>query len=67
MDEQELGKNLWTLSYPKLKTLKYKRKLQNHLEYSTNWITSHIYINMYSHSLIKVKVVSDSNFCNLFW
>ena len=30
MDEQELGKNLWTLSYPKLKTLK---KIENHLEY----------------------------------
>ena len=27
MDEQELGKNLWTLSYPKLKTLKYKKQI----------------------------------------
>ena len=64
MDEQELGKNLWTLSYPKLKTLKKIRK--------SSWILKKIqlqviYKNMYSHSLIKVKVVRDSNFCNLFW
>ena len=66
MDEQELGKNLWTLSYPKLKTWKYK------INTKSSWIFKKIqlqimYKNMYSHSLIKVKAVRDSNFCNLFW
>ena len=42
MDEQELGKNLWTLSYPKLKTLKYKKNYKIILNIQKNLITSHI-------------------------